>query len=67
MTSNFSPVSVTSSAARRINQIIAKDANARMLRISVSAGGCSGFQYEYLLVESGSPTTSSSRRTARPC
>jgi iron-sulfur cluster assembly accessory protein len=50
-----SPVTVTASAARRINQIIAGDAKARMLRISVSAGGCSGFQYEYLLVESAEP------------
>lgn len=55
MTTNLSSVSVTASAARRINQIIAKDANAHMLRISVSAGGCSGFQYEYLLVEGSEP------------
>lgn len=51
MTSNSNTVSVTANAARRINQILASDPNASMLRISVSAGGCSGFQYEYLLVE----------------
>jgi iron-sulfur cluster insertion protein len=50
-----SPVSVTANAARRINQIIADAPDARMLRISVSAGGCSGFQYEYLLVEGSEP------------
>jgi iron-sulfur cluster insertion protein len=55
MSSNSIPVTVTASAARRIGQIIAKDASARMLRISVSAGGCSGFQYEYLLVPSAEP------------
>lgn len=55
MTSSSSTVSVTASAARRIKQIVASEEKARMLQISVSAGGCSGFQYEYLLVESAEP------------
>lgn len=55
MTGASHPISVTADAARRINQIIAGDDKAQMLRISVSAGGCSGFQYEYLLVDSAEP------------
>jgi iron-sulfur cluster assembly accessory protein len=55
MISDSNTVSVTASAARRIKEIIAGEPAARMLRISVSSGGCSGFQYEYQLVESGEP------------
>ncbi|MEJ8573317.1 iron-sulfur cluster insertion protein ErpA [Microbaculum marinum] len=40
-------VSVTDRAARRINQILAKDPSKNALRVSVSGGGCSGFQYEF--------------------
>lgn len=40
--------SVSQSAARRIASILAQDENkGMMLRISVSGGGCSGFQYGF--------------------
>ena len=44
------PVSVSASAARRVRTIVAQDGNPGMaLRISVSGGGCSGFQYGFTL------------------
>ena len=46
--SNTSDVSMTDSAARRICELMAEDENAGlMLRVSVSGGGCSGFQYGF--------------------
>lgn len=44
------PVTLTDSAARRVAAILAKQAPDTVLRIAVSGGGCSGFQYEYNLV-----------------
>ena len=44
------PIEVTSSAAKRINAIVAGEGKPEMkLRISVSGGGCSGFQYNFAL------------------
>ncbi|MFC3677469.1 iron-sulfur cluster insertion protein ErpA [Ferrovibrio xuzhouensis] len=44
------PVTVSASAARRVRTIVAQDGNPAMaLRISVSGGGCSGFQYGFTL------------------
>lgn len=41
---------VSPSAARRIAQLIREDnANNLMLRVTVSGGGCSGFQYGFSL------------------
>ncbi|MCT8974023.1 iron-sulfur cluster insertion protein ErpA [Microbaculum marinisediminis] len=42
-------VIVTDRAARRIAQILAKDPEKSALRVSVSGGGCSGFQYGFEL------------------
>lgn len=44
-------VALTERAARRIADIIAKEPEGTKLRISVAGGGCSGFQYEYNLVQ----------------
>lgn len=44
------PLLVTDSAARQVAKIIAAEgAPGAMLRISVSGGGCSGFQYGFAL------------------
>ncbi len=42
-----SPFTVTERAARRIQAIAAKEPPGSRLRVSVSGGGCSGFQYEF--------------------
>jgi iron-sulfur cluster assembly accessory protein len=44
------PVTVTERAAQRIAQIVAGEAAAHALRVSVEGGGCSGFQYKFDLV-----------------
>jgi iron-sulfur cluster insertion protein len=42
------PVNLTEAAARRIAQLIAQEGNPDlMLRLAVSGGGCSGFQYGF--------------------
>ena len=41
------PVSLTASAARRILKIVAVEPQGTALRVSVSGGGCSGFQYGF--------------------
>ncbi len=43
-------VRLTDRAARRISEIIAAEMAPAMLRVSVKAGGCSGFQYSFDLV-----------------
>ncbi len=43
-------VSVTERAARRVAEIVAGEAEATMLRVSVDGGGCSGFSYKFDLV-----------------
>ncbi len=52
--SNEVGIVVTASAAERIATILKKEADGTMLRISVSGGGCSGFQYNYDLVTESS-------------
>ncbi|SFO22930.1 Iron-sulfur cluster assembly accessory protein [Cohaesibacter marisflavi] len=46
------PITVTDSAIKRIATILSKEKDGSMLRISVSGGGCSGFQYNYDIVTS---------------
>jgi len=40
-------VTLSERAARRIAAILADEPTGTMLRVSVSGGGCSGFQYEF--------------------
>jgi iron-sulfur cluster assembly accessory protein len=44
-------VVLTDRAAKRVARILAKEPEGTVLRIAVSGGGCSGFQYEYNLVQ----------------
>ena len=41
-------LSITESAAKRVTELISSDGSeGNMLRITVSAGGCSGFSYSF--------------------
>jgi iron-sulfur cluster assembly accessory protein len=44
-------VVLTDRAAKRIGKILSKQAPGTVLRIAVAGGGCSGFQYEYNIVQ----------------
>ena len=60
------PVTVTERAAKRITEIVAGEAAARALRVSVEGGGCSGFQYKFDLVpEAGDDDTILERSGAK--
>jgi iron-sulfur cluster assembly accessory protein len=43
------PVTVSARAARRIAEILEAETAQSMLRVAVTGGGCSGFQYNFLL------------------
>jgi iron-sulfur cluster assembly accessory protein len=43
----LSGIALTERAARRISEIMAREPEGSMLRISVNGGGCSGFQYAF--------------------
>jgi iron-sulfur cluster insertion protein len=48
MTEAATPISLSASAARRIAELVARDEYSGMkFRVSVSGGGCSGFQYGF--------------------
>ena len=41
------PVGITEKAAKRVAQILSKEPEGAVLRVAVSGGGCSGFQYTF--------------------
>ncbi len=45
------PVRLTERAAKRIGEILQAEAGAAMLRVAVTGGGCSGFQYDFCFDE----------------
>src|SRR5688572_33161772 len=46
---DIQPVTLTERAARRITEILKEEPEKTMLRLAVTGGGCSGFQYDFLL------------------
>jgi iron-sulfur cluster assembly accessory protein len=52
---NAPDLSLTAAAAQRIADLSRLEGRPLMLRIGVDAGGCSGFQYQFDLVEAAAP------------
>ena len=48
---NSPAFTMTESAAERIKTVLASEPGKTALRLAVSGGGCSGFQYAFSLVE----------------
>jgi len=44
-------LTITDAAVKRLRELAAEDSTKPVLRISINAGGCSGFQYNFDLVE----------------
>jgi iron-sulfur cluster assembly accessory protein len=47
MTPDAPPVRLSERAAKRIAEILKDEPSASMLRVAVTGGGCSGFQYDF--------------------
>jgi iron-sulfur cluster assembly accessory protein len=45
------PVTVSARAAKRIAEILKEEPQPSMLRVAVTGGGCSGFQYNFAIDE----------------
>jgi iron-sulfur cluster assembly accessory protein len=48
-------LTLSAAAARRIREIGEKEGRPLMLRVAVEGGGCSGFQYQFDLVDAAGP------------
>jgi len=46
------PVRLSERAAKRIAEILREEAGGSMLRVAVTGGGCSGFQYDFCFEDS---------------
>lgn len=44
-------IEITQKAAQRVLELLAKDPTKIALRVAVDGGGCSGFMYQYSLIE----------------
>ena len=44
-------ITLTDRAAKRISEILSREPGKNALRVAVNGGGCSGFQYEFQLVD----------------
>ena len=55
MLDNAQTVTLSASAARRIARILSSEPGGTALRVSVSGGGCSGFQYGFDLDQTRAP------------
>jgi iron-sulfur cluster assembly accessory protein len=55
MLDTATPVTLSERAARRIARILASEPGGTALRVSVSGGGCSGFQYGFDLDKTRAP------------
>ena len=55
MTDSLADVTLSDRAARRIARMLSREAGGTALRISVSGGGCSGFQYGFDLDPTRAP------------
>jgi iron-sulfur cluster insertion protein len=49
------PVTLSETAAQRIRALSDAEGRPLMLRVAVEGGGCSGFQYQFDLVEAAEP------------
>ena len=44
------PVTLSATAAARVNKVLSQEAPGSSLRVAVDGGGCSGFQYRFTIV-----------------